>query len=164
MNRTVDSRLTLHSIVPLGASTADRRTPIAKLDASLAHYDSINALEARTHIPKSYMAIAALSIVGASVATGLGVKATTAIFSLAFPTIHLADLAKRGDVESEWKQWMVYFAVASWLNALDHFLGPVLLRVLPSFYLLKVIYLRWLGAVPGYNGGANVYKSLFSQT
>ncbi|KAI9032214.1 hypothetical protein DFJ74DRAFT_763938 [Hyaloraphidium curvatum] len=130
------------------------------VESRLSKIPWMNTLETRTGMAKSLIATILSSLLLFTLFTGIAIRPLTVAFALAYPTYRVIDLAQRHQLEREWPQWLTYFAIVALINAADSFARPLLLFVLPSFDLIRLVVIGWMGALPGNNGAATLFNNI----
>ncbi|KAJ3324853.1 ER membrane protein DP1/Yop1 [Blyttiomyces sp. JEL0837] len=126
-----------------------------QFDHYLSKFRTLNQIEAKTQVPKVYIALAGYLLISVSVFFNLAAGLTTNLIGLIYPSYRLFEAAKKSDAEGL-RVYGVYFAIFAALDTIEELFLDLITHYFPYYYVAKLVFLCWL-FFPGYLGAKVIY-------
>ncbi|EIN13271.1 hypothetical protein PUNSTDRAFT_94272 [Punctularia strigosozonata HHB-11173 SS5] len=132
---------------------------LAQLDKELSKYPVMNAVEQRTQVPKTYIALGAVALLAFSHTFNALAAPTSNLVGFALPA-YLSVRAIESPGAQDDVQWLTYWVVFGFFNFLESFCLRVVLYYFPWYFAFKSLFVIWL-QLPAFRGAQTLYFSAF---
>ncbi|KAJ1556772.1 ER membrane protein DP1/Yop1, partial [Cladochytrium tenue] len=127
----------------------------------LSKFRTLNLIEARTTVPKVYIALVGYLLVSLSVFLNIFAGFTTGVLGLVYPLYRFLEAGQKGDTEGL-KSFGFFFAILSLLTTVEEVFLSTILYYFPFYFVMKLVFVFWL-MLPGYQGAHLLYGLVSKQ-
>ncbi|KAI0317918.1 TB2/DP1, HVA22 family-domain-containing protein [Amylostereum chailletii] len=131
---------------------------VAQLDKELSKYPVMNRLEQRTQVPKSYVFIGAVSVIGLLHFINALAAPVSNLLGWALPA-YLSFKALESPGHDDDVQWLTYWIVFGFFNFTEGFALRLVLYYFPWYFTFKSIFILWL-QLPAFRGAQATYYTV----